>query len=326
MGLFKTESWKSTIDPTFDEVVKTYVSLIRKQKEYVGDGHFGVKDEYSVHLNGLDHQNSYLNNENVANNTFEALSSIGMAEVSIFFDLEGNIKRNPELFLNSLRSMSKTFPKESRKYYHDKINAIQSGSFMISVDGLSEEDKKKVIKMNTNELSSLLCSLLCRYFFVRFQSTFKEDSIEFDDFIKKPGALGFFLSLIYNLFAQLSHQRTISELLAEGDDNSLLKAITTDKSLLYSDAVKDRFMKAHISGDFSFIKKVGTAISRKPLNKDAQHYETYLVLKLFWKAGLSKLKRQDLYNFLVSCDLIPPNYPHGFERFLGTYIIPLYKD
>lgn len=46
-------TWKSKIDPAFDEVAKSYVALIREHKELLGDGHFGVKDEFCEYLNGL---------------------------------------------------------------------------------------------------------------------------------------------------------------------------------------------------------------------------------------------------------------------------------
>lgn len=256
----------------------------------------------------------------------DSLDSVGITELAVFTDLEGNIRQRPEESFNSLISLIEDFPEESKEFYIKKFNSLRDGSFVIPVDGLLEGDKKKVIKKNTDELSALLCSLLCRYLFLGLEEALKEESTEDEDFFKNPTVLGFFLSSFYTLLAQISHQRTISELLAAGDDKSLLKAIAIDKGLLYSEAVKDRFMKAHISGDAAFIEKVGKAISKKPLSKEAQHDETYLVLKLFWKAGLSKLKREDLYYFLRSCDLIPPDYPYGFERFIRRHIIPLYKD
>lgn len=326
MGLSKTDTWKSKIDPAFNEMVKTYLSLTREHKKLFGDGHFGVKDEFSENLKGLDQHGFYLNSEIQKGNIFECLNSLGITELAVFNDLKGNVIQKQEESFNSLISLFQNFPERSKEFYTKKFNSILDGSFLIPVDGPSERDKNKVIKRATEEFSALLCSLLCRYLFLRLEEVLKEETIEDEDFIKNPAILGFFLSSFYTLLAQIAHQRTIPELLAAGDDNSLLKAITIDKSLLYSDAVKDRFMKAHISGDAGFIEKVGKAISKKPLNKEAQHYETYLVLKLFWKAGLSKLKREDLYYFLKSCDLVPPNYPYGFERFLHTYIIPLYKD
>lgn len=322
----QSASWKSKIDPCFEEVVKFYVSLIREHKELLGNGHFGVKDEFSEYLNGLDQHGFYLNSERQKGNVFEFLDFIGITKLAVFNDLEGNIRQRPEESFNSLISLIEAFPEESKDFYIKKFNSLRDGSFVLPVDGLLEEDKKKVIKRNTDELSALLCSLLCRYLFLGLEEALKEESTEDEDFFKNPTVLGLFLSSFYTLLAQIAHQRTIPELLAKGDDSSLLKAIAIDKSLLYSDAVKDRFMKAHISGNAGFLEKVGKAISIKPINKEAQHYETYLVLKLFWKAGLSKLKREDLYYFLKSCDLVPPNYPYGFERFLHTYIIPLYKD
>lgn len=324
--MIKRSTLKSKIDPCFDEVVKPYISLIREHKELLGDGHFGIKDEYCEYINGLNQHGFYLNSELQKGNVPECLNSFGITELAVFNDLEGNIRQNPEEFLNSMISLTQGFPEESKEFYIKKFNSLRDGSFIIPVDGLSEKDKKKVIKINTDELSALLCSLLCRYLFLWLEKVLKKEATEDDDFFKNPAILGFFLSSLYTLLAQISHQRTIPELLAAGDDNSLLKAITIDKSLIYSEAVKERFMKAHISGDAAFIVKVGKAVSNKPLNKEAQHYETYLILKMLWKAGLSMLKREDLYNFLCSCDLIPPNYPDGFDRFLRRYIIPLYKD
>lgn len=305
----QSASWKSKIDPCFDEVVKSYISLIREHKKLLGDGHFGIKEEYCEYINGIDQHGLYLNSEIQNGNVFECLNSLGMTELAVFNDLEGNFRQRPEESFKSLISLLEAFPEESKEFYIKKFNSLLDGSFIIPVDGLSEKDKRKVIKRNTDKLSALLCSLLCRYLFIGLKGALKEEATEDGDLLKNPAVLGLFLSSFYTLLAQIAHQRTIPELLAKGDDSSLLKAIAIDKSLLYSDAVKDRFMKAHISEDARFLEKVGKAISIKPINKEAQHYETYLVLKLFWKAGLSKLKREDLFYFLKSCDLVPPNYP-----------------
>lgn len=322
----KENTWKFKIDPCFDEMVKFYLSLIRKHKELLGDGHFCVKYEFSADLNSVDRHDFYLKNEiQNGKDIFQCLESIGMAELAVFTDLEGNISRNPEGVFDSMIALIQGFPKESKEFYTKKFNSLQDGSFVIPVDGLSEKDKKKVVKINTDNLSALLCSLICRYLFLKFEQILREETMDDNGLFRNPEVLGFFLSFTYTLIAQFSHQKTIPQLLAAGDDSSLLKAIAIDKSLIYSDAVKDRFMKAHMSGDVKLMKKVGKAISIEPLNREAQHYETYLVLKLFWKAGLSKLKKEDIYYFLCSCDLVPPNYPTGFEQFLKRYILPLYN-
>lgn len=125
------------------------------------------------------------------------------------------------------------------------------------------------------------------------------------------------------MFSQLANQMTLMELkanIAKGDGNSLFKAVTIDKSVLYLDEVRVRVLTAQLSGDSKFFTKLGKAIVDNPLKKIGQHGKTYAVLKMFWFHGLYKLTNEELYDFLKSCGLIPPSYPYAFEKFFQRHI------
>jgi hypothetical protein len=82
--------------------------------------------------------------------------------------------------------------------------------------------------------------------------------------------------------------------ISNGDDKSIFKAVTIDKSFLFIDNVKKRILNAQLSGDTDFFKKLGKALVGNPLKRIGQHAETYAVLNLFWFMGLYKLTNEEL--------------------------------
>ena len=113
--------------------------------------------------------------------------------------------------------------------------------------------------------------------------------------------------------------------ISNGDDKSIFKAVTIDKSFLFIDDVNKRILNAQLSGDTDFFKKLGKAIADNPLRRIGQHAETYAVLKLFWFMGLYKLTNEELYGFLKFCGLIPPAYPDAFQKFVKRHIRSVYN-
>ena len=126
----------------------------------------------------------------------------------------------------------------------------------------------------------------------------KEGDSERDDLLLNPRMGNFMMSSFYHLFSQIAFKSTLSELLNKGDDKSLLKAIRIDKTSIYSEPVKNRLIKAQLSGDTKFLNKLGNAIKANPLQKEDTNHETYIVLRLFWPVGLYRLKHETLYDFL----------------------------
>jgi hypothetical protein len=91
------------------------------------------------------------------------------------------------------------------------------------------------------------------------------------------------------------------------------------------EAVKDRVPEANLSGDTKFLNKLGNAMSSNPLKNPAQHGKTYSVLNIFWLHGLNKITSDELHEFLTSCDLIPLNSGHTFQRFVRRHIRSVYE-
>jgi hypothetical protein len=89
---------------------------------------------------------------------------------------------------------------------------------------------------------------------------------------------------------------------------------------LFLDEVKKRIAHAQLSGDNVFFNKFGRAIAGNPLKSPAQHGKTYSVLNLFWPMGLYKLTNEELYYFLESCALNPPDFPDAFQKFVRRHI------
>ena len=117
----------------------------------------------------------------------------------------------------------------------------------------------------------------------------------------------------------------LKDKISKGDDKALLKAVIIDKSFLSTEEVKNRIIKAQLSGEADFFKKLGKAIADNPLKRVGRHGKTYSVIKLFWFLGLYKLSYSELYDFLVSCGLTPPEYPEAFEKFMKRHIKSVYN-
>lgn len=173
---------------------------------------------------------------------------------------------------------------------------------------------------------SILFSIFIRFASSEIDEIYKEGAEKKDiAHLIDPIMLNTGIGVIYSIISQISHQKDMPTLLnniEKGDDKSLFKAITIDKTLLSSEPVKRRIPQAQVSGDKTFLNKLAKNIAKSPLESVGQHGKTYAVLNLYWKNNIElyKLNNHELYCFLESCGLTPPAYQYSFDKFMERHI------
>lgn len=319
----KKRNWKEIIDPCFDEMVKSFLSEIRAARNLPNEGLFQMPEEINKTVLSNDNLNSSftINEEQILNQ----LNEIDKDLSNIILNLDEKIEKEIEEYLKSLLIIVNKLPEESRKFHTKEINSIYNNTAFIDIENLKGKEKEKTDDKNAKYFMSIILSIFSRYYFLTIDKQIEEYEKREKELFNEPQFCNFLVSSFYHFFSQIAFKDTLNELLTKGDDKSLLKAIRIDKTSIYSEAVKNRLMKAQLSGDNKFLNKLGNAIKANPLQKEDGNHETYIILRQFWPAGLYRLKHETLYYFLKDdCGLIPPDYPSNFEKFLQRHIKPLF--
>ncbi len=315
-------TWKQKIDPAFDRLVKTYVDFLSPFEKSPREGRLNFPDEFiEPIIEKSDWQNTHKADIESLDDMFVFLEKVGMAskkELKIIHAFYSS--KNADEILKICPEMIATLPEEeSRQYYNDKLELYKNHPEL--------KPDSEILDKDTIGFYSVVMSLLIRYLFVKLYAGKEIDDNEAEKFLKKSNVIMPILSLVLSSFSQLANQKTLAELkenIIKGDDKSLFKAVTIDKTFLYMEEVKKRITQAQLSGDSDFFNKLGRAIASNPLKRIGQHGKTYAVLKLFWLMGLYKLTNEELYDFLKSCGLIPPAYPDAFQKFVRRHIRSVY--
>jgi hypothetical protein len=323
MKTYSKDSWKQKIDPAFDKLVKTYIAFLTPFEKSPREGRLNFPAEYiEPIIETSDMQDAYKTDMESLDGMFALLEKVGMAsknDIKIIHTFYSS--KNADDVLKICPEMISTLPEEeSKQFYRDKLEFYKNHPEL--------KPDSEILDKNTLDFYSFVMSLLIRYLFVKLYSDGKEIINDEIDLFKKSGVIIPILDVILSSFSQLANQRTLAELkenVIKGDDKSLFKAITIDKNFLYLDEVKKRITQAQLSGDSDFFNKLGKAIASNPLKRIGQHGKTYAVLKLFWLMGLYKLTNEELYEFLKSCGLIPPDYPDAFQKFVRRHIRSVYN-
>ncbi len=321
MPTYVTYRWKEKIDPALIKPIKTYVTFLGQLERAPHDGLPGFPDELveSITENskpqGLSLEGGFkefLQHTQKAGLTSKRGTSSILKLLESMEDRDVTIKLSP-------RFIRKLPEEESRKFYTDKFKALATEKGLSKKANLSDKDFL--------DYFSVVYSLFIRYVSLEFEG----DPIvgKKSDYLLRSSALATVFSSLLSSYSQIANQQTLAELTAnfsKGDDKSLFKAITIDKSLLYNMAAKKRIVQAQLSGDKKFFSKLGKAISDDPLRRVGQHGKTYTVLSLFWYTGLYKLTAPELHAFLKSCGLVLPSLEGGaFYKFLDRHIKPIFK-
>ena len=195
---------------------------------------------------------------------------------------------------------------------------------MNKIKGFINDFRKKPVFNFQKDFLSITLSLFIRIIFIKLDECNEtEPTKEQIKHFKNSTVINQSIGFIYSTISQIAHQRDMKELINninKGDDKSLFKAITIDKSLISYEPVRNRIIQAQTSGDKEFLNKLSKAIAKSPLESIGQHSKTYAALKFFWNIELYKLTNFELYHFLESCGLHPPAYQDAFDKFMQRYI------
>lgn len=313
MRTYVKDAWKKKIDPAFDKVVKVYVTFVEEFEKSPAEGRLNVPEDFVESLiNKPDWQS--LNELTYREDMLRLAKKAGLLGDKDFRNIIaflGSTEDYNKLLKLSFKLVKSLPEEESRRFYLERLKPPPD-----------ETDKSLI------DFYSIVFSLFVRYLFVKLEGDVIEGTKEDIEYFKKSHAASTLISVIYLIASQIAHQTTLARLmtgLKEGDDESLFKALTINKSLLFTEEVKSRFMKAQLTGDEKFFKKLGKALADNPLKRIGQHGKTYSVLNMFWFMGLSKLNNFELHSFLETCGLIPPAYPYAFEKFVQRHIKSVYK-
>lgn len=305
-------NWKTKIDPVFDKAVRNYVTLLDGIENSPSEGTLNLPDdlidEFLVDNLGRQDLDEPMDGESL----FEFARKVGILDdkgFRLIIDFISSEDCDKVLELSS--KMVEGLPEEeSRAFYLRELKSLPSHPDKDSIDFLS-----------------IPSSIFLRYLFIKLEGDVIEDKEEHIEYFKKSNVMSTLINVRNLTSIHLAHQKTPLQLVEDirnGNDKSLFKALTVNKSLLFTEEVKNRFIQAQLTGDTEFFKKAGKAIADNPLARIGQHGKTYSVLTLFWYTGLYKLTYPELHSFLETCGLIPPPYPYGFEKFMERHIRPAF--
>lgn len=308
---------KKKIDPAFDKLIRVYVDSLEQLERNPMEGRLNFPPDFIepiIQKSGW--QGPYDSDLSHGRDLLSFSVKAGILkknDIASFFNVISLLdSEDHKALLKTCTALIKALPeKESRQFYIDSLKPYKDTSDLKSVVGSSFD------------FYSIIISLISRYFFVKLFAEEKSVIDEQVEYFKRSNAVLSFLNVILSMFSQLANQMTLMELkenIVKGDDQSLFKAVTIDKSVLYLEEVRARVQTAQLTGDSKFFTKLGKAIADNPLKRIGQHGKTYAVLKMFWFHGLYKLTNEELYDFLKSCGLIPPAYPYAFEKFLQRHM------
>lgn len=310
----KSTGWKQKIDPLFDEAIKTYVSHLEHLENLPKNGQFSIIDELQTASEHANWHSGYL--KDLRERKFAGFAK----EVGIFDDNFYSLINFPELkdlenYLENCIKAVQKLPAQSARFYTEQIETILKRS----------PDSDENIQKAYNDLLQIIILLIVRFLFINLSKMTNPINEDVIASITKYNILDLLIASIHQQMSLLSNKQTIGELLKQGDDTSLLKAITIDKNILNFEPLKNRILKAQITGDTKFLEKLSKAISKRPLTKIAQHGKTYAVLKFFWPVLYPILNAEEIHSLLEASGLIPPPFPDGFYKFIQRHINPSFR-
>jgi len=339
MRFYDKNSWKKKIDPAFDKPIKTYLKYLRDIEQLPNDGQVTFEDEFRELI---------IKNPNLlVDNKYEFKSEILQFIINVGLVTEHQI----EFFFNTINTIDE-YNKLLKGLQEDGSRITSSQSFILSkmaslmysliklAEKLPEEESKQYYANKINvfikdistkhfiqfpkDFELILLSLITRFLFNKLDESNNKCAVKENiEHLKNPIVISTVIGFLYSTISQISQQKDMRELLDnvdKGDDKSLFKAITIDKTLISSEYIKDRIIQAQASGDKGFLNKLGKATAKSPFESVGEHGKTYAVLNLFWNIVLYKLNNHELYCFLESCGLTPPAYQYAFDKFMERHI------
>lgn len=316
--------WKDKIDPAFDSMIKTYVEFLENcEKVPISDISLEEVLNKAVLNNPIWHS-AYVE-DRPPDEVIQLVKNVAVMDDDILdiFHYTGESKKE---YFDKCLKIADVLPEESKAFYVKELQSFINNPSVNPPFTLFETPSK-----DNMDFYSVIASFCLRHIFIRLEKI--RDIEVFDEEVevfKKSEVINYFVGVIYTILTSVAYQRTLRNLLIkfrEGDDRSLYKAISIDKTLLFCKEVMERIFRAQVSGDHGFFKELGKAISADPFNDIKAPGKLFPVLIFFWSFGLYRLSRPELHDLLVQSDVISKHYsPDALEKFLQRFILPYFRN
>lgn len=314
MSKYAQNNWKQKIDPAFDELIKIYKNFLELCHLPTNSGYITLEDEsYKImELKGFPPLIE-LYKTNAKSNKKDLLA---LREYGVSDDVKHITKLSERNLKKSILKMLDGIPSESRAYYIRSFNLFEAEKQVKAHS--SAKALKEDLKLDTEQKRDLVVLMLM----VGFKGYWNLTKYNPDKptKINRKNVLKTSLTTIYDTISQLTHKRSLKELIEEamrGNDNSLFKAIQINKTLFDLDWVRKRLRRAQLSGDTEFFGKLGKAIIKAPLEHDIEHGELVLILTSFWKLGLCRLDNKELVDLLETSGVRVHEDLESFRTFVN---------
>lgn len=100
----------------------------------------------------------------------------------------------------------------------------------------------------------------------------------------------------------------------KGDQDSILKLIQLDKSLIQSDWSMREIKKAQLAGDQDYFKKLSKAITANPFKPHKVNLKLSFVLVFGWEMDLGKLSNDEILEFVKDLGIYEGDDPDSLYR------------
>lgn len=224
MAKFNLSNWQSKLDPHFDKVVRNYVKFLDERGQSPGEGRLNFPEELTGPLTddtawqGLDEPDVDLSILRFAKKT-GLLDAKGFRNIIDFFNSIEDTDKTLKLSLKMLEALPE---EESRAFYRKEFESFSGNKGGNSMDSFS-----------------LTLQLFMRYLSVKLESDGTETKqVDVDtEYIRESNVSSTLINAMSLMSSSLAHQKTLpilAEGIRKGDDKSLFKALTINKSLLYT--------------------------------------------------------------------------------------------
>ncbi len=309
--MLNQSSWKNKIDPSFDKIVKAYLSMLSDTDMIRDSGWFALRDEYLKKWEEKGSKGWYKEYESFLSQLSKNIKAIRIPKK---FDEKERIhllrKRRIDLFAD-LESL----PVESQQYYKQKFKPFYSE---VPADQIP-------VNVTKEDLAALLTDFYADYALLEIHKI----SIEVLKNEKEPSdrevmkLLNFTLFSAYNTISLVVFGRNIYELIKEGkngNQDSFFKALQIDRTIIESTWAIKMIRKAQLSGDEKFFKRMAKAIAKQPLTHDKEFTRAIMIIILFWHLGLNKLTNSERIELLEECGIRVQDDPESFRRFANSLV------
>lgn len=320
----KKENWKEILDPCFDEMVKSYSLMIDEVVDIFKKGDFQLPEKLKEFISS----NTDLNSPYEIDES-KSIEILKLLIPELSKTLSNAQESQTDEFMsdgNELLNLVNYIPEKSRQFYINELKSDYDNYQLILSRNLPKKEEEELLTEFRKQSTATVSSLFLRFFFQQSEKLFERKFKSKNKVFENQFMCYLMVSNLINYHSQIVYKKTLSNLLSKGDDISLLKAVRLDKTLIFSEAVKKRIIRAQMEGDFEFNKKLSNKIKLGVPQKESENFKIYLILKQFWLAGLYKLTQENIYDFLCyDCDIELHEDLDTFKKFFQRDIKDLLK-